>query len=121
MEIVKKIPATAIEVELFLNSVRSKLPSDFIEFYLESNGAKLFDENRYFYLYPLDRIFEINEMYHQDGFALKYLIFGNNGGDAAIGVNMETGSIHELIYISSDDEIPTLLGKTMKEFIESDG
>lgn len=66
------------------DALRVQLPSDYVAFVKESNGAEgPLSESAYVALWRVDELREANEDYGVEDFAPGLLLFGSDGGDTA--------------------------------------
>ncbi len=115
----KNIAPTIAEVVFFLEQVDFTLPEGFIEFFKEANGAEISTDKKYFILWALTEMVQLNKAYNVEEFAPGFFIFGSDGGDTAFAIEKSTGDIYEMPFIGMSKEEATFKNKTFTEFMET--
>jgi hypothetical protein len=115
----KNVAPTIDEIEAFLKQVDFNLPKGFIEFFKETNGADISTDEKYFFLWALTDMVQLNKEYNVEEFAPEFFIFGSDGGDTAFAIEKGTGYIYEMPFIGMSKEEAVFKNKTFAEFIES--
>jgi hypothetical protein len=114
----KNNPPSTKEVELFLKEIDFNLPTGFLEFFKEANGAELSTQEDFILLWPLTDMVQLNREYNVEEYAPGFFVFGSNGGDTAYAIQRNTGNIFELPFIGMSKEEAKLKSKNFAEFIE---
>ncbi|MDH5380585.1 MAG: SMI1/KNR4 family protein [Cyclobacteriaceae bacterium] len=107
------------EVEVFLKAVDFSLPVGFLDFFKETNGADISNDEGYFLLWPLTDMFQLNQDYNVAEYAPEFFVFGSDGGDTAYAIEKISGSIYEMPFIGMSNEEAIFKSKTFTDFIES--
>jgi hypothetical protein len=110
---------TTEEVEVFLKQVDFTLPEGFIEFFKKANGAEISTDEKYFILWALTEMVQLNKEYDIEEFAPEFFIFGSDGGDTAFAIKKSTSDIYEIPFIGMSKEEAIFISKTFTEFIEN--
>lgn len=107
-----------MEVE---NRIGVKLPIQYKEFMLYSNGAEgELGENSYLVIWPIEEIISLNEAYSVNQYTPGILYFGSDGGDIAYAFDIrnENISIIEIPFESIHIEDAQLCAYDFIDFIE---
>jgi len=112
-------PASASEVEAFVSRLNANLPSDYLTFLREANGAEgsVGPKARYLVLWPVGDIMRINADYHVNEFAPHLLLFGSNGGGEAYAFKLTANpvTVVSVPFIGMDEEVEW--GNSFGEFL----
>ena len=105
MTVHKTSPPSKTDVEKFVSSITFRLPTGYIEFMQETNGADINFENAYLILWPLTDLIFLNQEYAVDEFASDFFLIGSDGGDTAYAISRKSSNIYEIPFIGmSNDE-----------------
>lgn len=102
-----------------LSSV-GRLPKDYVDFLLQSNGAEGFVGNSYLILFPVEAIEPINQAAAVDKFAPGLIIFGSDGGGKsyAFDTRPEEVTIVEFFDMDIGDEEAVFCAKSLGGFLK---
>ncbi len=114
----KNSPPSETELNAFLTNIYFKLPTGFIEFFKECDGADIVGEDSYVALWPVTEMLQLNIDYDVEEYASSYFIFGSDGGDMAYAIKKETGDIYEMPFIGMGDGEAVFKGSDFAEFID---
>lgn len=114
----KNNPPAQSEVEAFLDSTGFSLPPGFIDFFKESNGADLTNDNGFIILWPLTDMVHLNKEYNVEEYAPEFFIIGSDGGDVAYAIEKATGHIFEMPFIGMSKEEAVFKTSSFTDFID---
>ena len=109
MYIDRNPPPTKSDVEKFVSGIKFKLPTGYIEFMKETNGADVSFENAYLILWPLTDLISLNQEYGVDEFAPHFFLIGSDGGDTAYAISRKSSNIYEMPFIGMSNEEAVLI------------
>lgn len=99
-----------------------KLPDQYVEFMLESNGAEgNVGTKSYLSIWSAEQIVQLNEEYAVNEFTPGLVYFGSDGGDMAYAFDKrenESPLVVEFPFESIHIEDAKLCGKTFAEFLQ---
>ena len=104
MQTLKKKSPKPEEVNTFLEHVDFKLPDGFIEFFMETNGAEIYNGKDCIILWPLTDMIKLNQDYNVSKYADAFFIFGSDGGDTAYSIEKKTGFIFDLPFVGMSNQ-----------------
>jgi len=114
----KNNPPLDSEVSSFLSKIDFQLPSGFIDFFKEANGADISTDDKFVALWALTDMVQLNKEYNVEQYAPEFFVFGSDGGDTAYAIEKSTGDIYEMPFIGMSKEEATCISKTFTGFIE---
>jgi len=86
-------PATLQMIEIVEKELGFKLPGDYLDFMLFSNGCEGEIGESYVVMWPIQEIAELNEAYGVEEFTPGIILFGSNGSEEAFGFDMRTKEV----------------------------
>ena len=93
-QLILKAPAAQSAIDECESKLHIKLPQDYVDFLLRSNGADgPIGETGYVSLWPIEDIPELNKGYRIEEFAPGLLIFGSDGGGEAFAFDLRDPSL----------------------------
>ena len=100
--------------------LRVQLPSDYVAFLKESNGAEgTISESSYVALWPVDELRAANDDYGVVEFAPGLLLFGSDGGDTAYAFDTtDSMTVVEVPFIGMSRDEVRPVAPTFSEFLE---
>lgn len=110
-------PPKEEDIQEFVNSINFKLPSGFIEFFKQRNGAEYQGINGFLILWPLTDMIELNKEYNVDEYAPGFFIFGSDGGDSSYCIEKVTGYIYEMPFIGMSNQEASFICKSFTELL----
>jgi len=111
---------TESQVNTFLDSLQFSLPTDFISFFKEANGADITKDSGFILLWPLTDMVQLNKEYDVEEYAPEFFIFGSDGGDMAYAIDKTTGYIFEMPFIGMSKDEAIFKTKTFTDFVGLD-
>jgi hypothetical protein len=117
-KIEKNSPAEKENIERFLKAIDFTFPPSLIDFFKQSNGAKIYGTESFVVLWPITELVKINQDYQVEDNAPEFFLFGTDGGGEAYAIEKATGAIFMLPFIvmSKDDAI--FMNETFSGFLE---
>lgn len=115
------LPATS---EMIIETERQlgiKLPEQYVNFMLESNGAEgCVGPNSYLQIWPVDQIVERNAGYKVEEYTSGLVYFASDGGGMAYAFDKRAGTmpIVEIPFESIHVEDAKLCGNTFVDFLQ---
>ena len=113
-------PATRDELELLERTAGIRLPKDYSEFLLFSNGGVgMVASDAYLHLWRVGELIELNAAYQVEEFAPGVFLIGSNGGGEAICFDASSGSdaVYFIPFVGMERCYLQLVGENFKEFI----
>jgi hypothetical protein len=106
-------------LEKVQSDLKVRLPIQYVDFLLRSNGAEGNVGNSYLMLFPIEEIASINQANAVDEFAPGLLLFGSNGGGTAYAFDTRSSAmpIVEVPFIGMDLKETKPCGQTFVEFL----
>ena len=114
-------PAEPKDITEFEAARGIKLPTDYVSFMLQSDGAEgPVGKNGYLNLWKIGELIELNQAYRAEEFAPGLLLFGSDGGDEAFAFDTRVSGLPivetPFVGMSLEDAIP--LASTFTELLE---
>jgi SMI1 / KNR4 family (SUKH-1) len=99
--------------------LRIKLPNQYIDFMMESNGAEGNIGRSYIAIWAAEQIVQLNEGYAVNGFTPGLVYFGSDGGGMAYAFDNRTENVSIVVipFESIHIEDAKTCGKTFVEFL----
>jgi hypothetical protein len=114
------VPTTREALAGLESKLRIKLPNQYINFMMQSNGAEGSIGNSYLVIWPIENIEQLNVDYAVNEFTPGLVYFGSDGAGMAYAFDNreENTTIVEFPFESIHIEDAKLRGKTFLEFLQ---
>jgi hypothetical protein len=116
--------AELASIDMFQQSQGLDLPPDYVDFLLSTDGGEGFIgwegfEGKYFQLWKIDELPDVNIAYHAKEYLPGFLLIGSNGGGDAYAFDMKSGSneIHRVPFIGMEEEYAHGLGISFSDLL----
>lgn len=106
-------------IEEVEQQLRVKLPSDYVDFLLFSNGCEGGIGESYFVMWPIEELVQNNEDCEVEEYTPGLVLFGSNGAGEAFGFDMRTEEVkYIMIPFMLEYEAIIEQGRTIIDFFE---
>jgi len=111
-------PASSSDLERLSHFFSKKIPEEYMDFLLISNGGEGFLGNNYLILWKAEEIEKFNEEYESSQYAPGIILFGSNGGGEAFGFDANReNSIIAIPFVGMDLEFSKIISRKFDEFL----
>ena len=113
-------PPDEMVIKNFLAQIDFNLSNGFMDYFTKSNGGKIDNENDLIFLWPLNKMIQLNKGYGADKYCPEFFLFGSDGGGEAFAIEKTTGCIFMIPFIILDKEDAIYKYKDFAELLKSD-
>ena len=112
-------PPDGAVVNQFIDQIDFILPNGFLNFFENSNGGNISNDDNYVSIWPLSDLVDLNQGYEIDEFAPNFFLFGSEGGgEMAFAIERSSGHIFEMPFMGMDNDAASLFCQTFDQFLK---
>lgn len=112
-------PASLSEIKDVEDKLGVKLPKDYIDFMMFSNGCEGSIGESYIVMWPIEELVQCNEDYEVEDYVPGLILFGSNGAGEAYGFDMRGEQVsYIMVPFMLEYEAIIRQGYTIHEFFE---
>ena len=117
----RRPPAGEAMISVAERQLKSKLPSEYIEFLSASDGGECFVGDAYVNLWGVEELATMNAAYEVRKYVPGLLIFGSDGGGEAFGFDTRNSNwpIVRIPFVGMDWSLARPVGDSFKAFLEA--